>query len=61
LLERVAPAEAEGATPARRAALREAVPDLLAERMEDVVLADRLAAILRREAMRQGIDLERVD
>jgi hypothetical protein len=61
LLERVAPAEAEGATPARRAAPREGVPDLLAERRQDALLADRLAAILRREAMRQGIDLERVD
>ena len=34
------------------------VPDLLVERMEDAVLADRIAALLRREAARQGIDLE---
>jgi len=29
--------------------------------MEDSFLADRLAAVLRREAMCQGIDLERAD
>jgi hypothetical protein len=56
----VAPSEAEAAIPAPRSTPpREAVPDLLAERMEDALLADRLAAVLRREAMCQGIDLER--
>lgn len=60
LLRRVAPSEAEAAIPAPRSTPpREAVPDLLAERMEDALLADRLAAVLRREAMCQGIDLER--
>jgi hypothetical protein len=36
----------------------EAVPDLLVERMEDAALGHRLAAVLRREAQREGIDLE---
>jgi len=40
---------------------RQGVPDLLVERMEDAVLADRIAAVLRREAARQGIDLEGAD
>ena len=40
---------------------REGVPDLLVERMEDAMLADRIAAVLRREAARQGIDLEGAD
>jgi len=40
---------------------RKGVPDLLVERMEDAMLADRIAAVLRREAARQGIDLEGAD
>ena len=40
---------------------RQGVPDLLVERMEDAKLADRIAAVLRREAARQGIDLEGAD
>jgi len=40
---------------------RQGVPDLLVERMEDAALADRIAAVLRREAARQGIDLEGSD
>jgi hypothetical protein len=40
---------------------RQGVPALLVERMEDAILADRIAAVLRREAARQGIDLEGAD
>jgi len=40
---------------------RQRVSDVLAERMEDAMLADRIAAVLRREAARQGIDLEGAD
>ncbi len=40
---------------------RQGVPGLLVERTEDAMLADRIAAVLRREAARQGIDLEGTD